>query len=323
MQIVEVAERFAKIVQGFGLGVQRLWARAGKKRELIAQIDHAGAKGMQRNRVVAAEAEAPAFAGLSVGASDCGADCLGSERAQLPSLTAAHDRVQPRSWRAAGEAAARALSRLSLTRDRGHERFGDLGRGFETLDANRHHVEVARPADLAARCSQRRDRHPSRLAYAIKKEPRDRTRFLQGFAHVVNPLRRLFAGAGKLRRGGTYGSNERRAAMLRPSVGTHQLGLLRLNHFSLLAQREFLHLAGRRLGDFGEHDIAWALIARQVRPAPLDKLLGGRAMPRFHLDEGAGRFAPFVVWTRDHGRELNTRMREQSVLDFDRGKVTT
>ena len=108
--------------------------------------------------------------------------------------------LEPRAWRAGGEAATGALSRFPLARDCGHQRFGDLGRRLETLDANRHHVEIARPADLAARRRQRRNRHPRRLADATEKEPRDRARFFQGLAHVMDPLRRLFAGAGKLRR---------------------------------------------------------------------------------------------------------------------------
>src|SRR5580704_8830878 len=70
MEIVEVAEGLAKIVQGFGLGVQRLGPRAGNKRELVAKINDAGTKGMQRNRVVAVEGEAPALARLPIGARD-------------------------------------------------------------------------------------------------------------------------------------------------------------------------------------------------------------------------------------------------------------
>src|SRR4029077_18682475 len=149
MEIVEVAESLAKIVQRFSLGVQGLRPRAGQQRELVAQIDDAGAKGVQRDWVVAVEGESSALASLPVGARDRGADLLGSKRAQVPFLDAPDDRVEPRPWRGGGEAAERALSRLSLTRDCGHERFGNLGRGFETLDTNRHHVEIARPADLA------------------------------------------------------------------------------------------------------------------------------------------------------------------------------
>src|SRR6202142_4468881 len=113
MEIVEVAKRLAKIVQGFGLGVQRLGPRAGKKRELVAQVNNAGAKRMQRNRVVAVEGEAPALARLPIGARDRGADLLGSDRAKVPSLDAPDNRVEPRSWRSGGEATASALSRLS------------------------------------------------------------------------------------------------------------------------------------------------------------------------------------------------------------------
>ena len=61
MEIVKVAKRLAKIIQRFGLRVQRFRPRAGEKRELVAQIDNAGAKRMQRDRVVAVEGEAPAL----------------------------------------------------------------------------------------------------------------------------------------------------------------------------------------------------------------------------------------------------------------------
>ena len=155
-----------------------------KERELVAQVDHAGATGVQRNRVVAAEGEAASLARLPVSARDRSDNVRRPDSAQIPSLDAPDDRVEPRPWRGGGEAAARALSRLSLTCNRRHERFGDLGRGFETLDANRHHVEVARTADLAARRRQGRDRHSTRFADTVQKEPRNRTRFLQGSAHV-------------------------------------------------------------------------------------------------------------------------------------------
>src|ERR1700722_17759358 len=86
-------------------------------------------------------------------------------------------------------------------------------------------------------------------------------------------------------------------------------------------QRTLLHLARRRLGNFGEDDVTRALIARQARPAPFDELFRRGAMIRLHLDESAGRFAPFVVGPRDHGHELDAWMIEQHVLDFDRGNV--
>ena len=155
---------------------------------------------MQRDRVVAVEGETAAPLRLPIGARDRGDNLLGSDRAQVPSVDAPDDRVEPRARRAGGEAATSALSGLPLARDRRHQRFGDLRRGLETLEAKRHHVEIARPADLAARRRQRRDRHPTRLADAVEKEPRDRARLLQRLAHVMDPLRRLFAGAGKLRR---------------------------------------------------------------------------------------------------------------------------
>src|ERR1700744_192831 len=81
MQIVEVAERFAKIVQRFGLRVQRVRPGAGDKRELVAQIDNASAKRMQRDRVVAAEGEASALTRLPIGARDRGDNVHGPNSA--------------------------------------------------------------------------------------------------------------------------------------------------------------------------------------------------------------------------------------------------
>jgi hypothetical protein len=199
---------------------------------------------MQRDRVVAVEGEAPASSRLAIGARDRGDDLFGSDSAQVPSLDASHDRVEPRPRRGGGEAAASALSRLSLASDCGHQRFGHLGRGLEALDANGHHIEVARSTDLTARGGQRRDRHPSRFADAVEKKPGNGARLFQRFADLMDPLWRLFAGAGKLRRRGADRSNKSGAAMLRPSVITHLSGFLRLDQFGALAQREFLHLAG-------------------------------------------------------------------------------
>ena len=71
-----VAERLAKLVQRFGLGVQRFRPGAGEKRELVAQIDDPGAECMQRRRIVALEGEAPAPPRLPVGARDAGDDCV-------------------------------------------------------------------------------------------------------------------------------------------------------------------------------------------------------------------------------------------------------
>ena len=93
VQIVEVAKVLTKIVQGFRLRLQRFRPRAGQQRELVAQIDDAGAKGMQRNRVFAVEGEAPALARLPVGARDSFDDVLRPDSAQVPSLDAPDDRA--------------------------------------------------------------------------------------------------------------------------------------------------------------------------------------------------------------------------------------
>src|SRR5208283_3356656 len=88
-----------------------------------------------------------------------------------------------------------------------------------------------------------------------------------------------------------------------------------------LAQGELLDLAGRRLGDLGENDRARALVMREALAAPGDEFLRSRRVARLHFDEGAGRLAPFLVRTRDHGGELDARMLEQGVLHIDRGDV--
>src|SRR6202044_2129379 len=77
--------------------------------------------------------------------------------------------------------------------------------------------------NLGAPGLQGRDPHESRLADAEKKKPGDCARFFQDLAHVMDPLRRLFAGTGKLRRRGADRSYERGAAVLRPGVGTHHI----------------------------------------------------------------------------------------------------
>ena len=93
MKVMVVAERLAKFVQGFGLGVQRFRPGAGEHRELVAQVDDAGAKSVQRRRVVAIESAAPARLRLPIGAGDRGYDLLSPKRAQVPALEALDDRV--------------------------------------------------------------------------------------------------------------------------------------------------------------------------------------------------------------------------------------
>src|SRR5271155_4085796 len=99
------------------------------------------------------------------------------------------------------------------------------------------------------------------------------------------------------------------------------LGRPRVDELRPLAQGEFLHFPGRGLGNFGENDVARTFVARQARPAPFDQLIGRRAMARLHLDEGAWRFAPFLVGPRHHCGELHAGMLEQGVLDLDRRNV--
>src|SRR5271166_3598171 len=98
-------------------------------------------------------------------------------------------------------------------------------------------------------------------------------------------------------------------------------GLWMAQRFRPFAQGEFLHLAGRSLRDLGEHDGARAFVAREPRPAPFDQFLGGRLVAGLHLDEGAGRLAPFLVRPSHHGGELHARMLVQRVLDLNRRNV--
>ena len=119
VQVVEVAERLAKIIQRLGLRVQGFRPGAGQERELVAQINDAGAKGMQRNRIVALEGERSAFARLPISAGDRGGNVLSADRAQVPPLDTPDDRVEPRPWRGGREAAASAPGRLPLARDLG------------------------------------------------------------------------------------------------------------------------------------------------------------------------------------------------------------
>ena len=62
---LKVAERLAKLVQSFGLRVQRFRPGAGEERELVAQIDDAGAKRVQRRRLVAVESDGARAAALA------------------------------------------------------------------------------------------------------------------------------------------------------------------------------------------------------------------------------------------------------------------
>ena len=177
---------------------------------------------MQRRRIVTLESTAPAPLRLPISARDGGDNFVPADCAQIPSLEALGDRVEPSARRSGGKAAAGAQRRLPLARNRRHHRPGDLGRRRETLEAKRHHVEIARAPDLAARRRQRRDRHPGRFADAMKKEPRDRARFLERLAHIVHSLRRFLAGTGKARRRGADRADERGVAILRPGVGAHR-----------------------------------------------------------------------------------------------------
>ena len=84
MEIVVIAERLAQLVQGFGLRVQRFRPRGGEKRELVAQVDDAGAKRVQRRGVGALEGAAPAPPRLPVGARRGGDDLVLADARSSP-----------------------------------------------------------------------------------------------------------------------------------------------------------------------------------------------------------------------------------------------
>ena len=85
VQIIEVAERLAKVVQSFRLRVQRFRPGAGQQRELVSQIDNAGAQCMQRRRILAFESDKTAPLRLAISAR-YRVDNLLSSRQRLSSI---------------------------------------------------------------------------------------------------------------------------------------------------------------------------------------------------------------------------------------------
>ena len=98
---------------------------------------------MKRRRILAFESNDAAPLRLPISACERVDNLLSSERAQVPSLEAPDDRVEPRAWRAGREAPTGALGRLSLARDRRHHGFGNLGGGLETLDPTRGQASIS------------------------------------------------------------------------------------------------------------------------------------------------------------------------------------
>src|SRR6185437_9521719 len=119
-----------------------------------------------------------------------------ADRAHVPSLDAPYDRGEPRARGSGAKPAIGAPRRLPLALNRRHQRPGDLGRGLETLDPMRHHVEIARAASVTADRGQRRDRHPRWFAEAAEKEPPDRAGFLERLAQIMDLFRRGLARTG-------------------------------------------------------------------------------------------------------------------------------
>jgi hypothetical protein len=84
-----------------------------------------------------------------------------------------------------------------------------------------------------------------------------------------------------------------------------------------VAQLEFLDLAGRGLRELCEHDVARALVAREVLAAPGNELVLARGLPGLELDEGAGGLAPFLVGLGHDRGGLHRRVLVERVLDLD------
>jgi hypothetical protein len=82
-------------------------------------------------------------------------------------------------------------------------------------------------------------------------------------------------------------------------------------------QLEFLDLAGRGLRELREHDVARALVAREVLAAPGNELVLARGLPGLELDEGAGGLAAFLVGLGHDRGGLHRRVLVERVLDLD------
>ncbi len=59
----------------------------------------------------------------------------------------------------------------------------------------------------------------------------------------------------------------------------------------------------------------------QMLAGPVDQLLRARLLAILQLDEGARRFAPFVVRGGDHCGGAHLGMAKQRVFDLDRGNI--
>src|SRR3954463_8039003 len=95
----------------------------------------------------------------------------------------------------------------------------------------------------------------------------------------------------------------------------------RLRRVHLIAQHEFLDLAGRGFRYRPEHNRLRRLEARHMLSAECDDVGFRRACVLLQLDERAGHLAPFGIRLGDHGCEQHCRMLVEHVLDFDRGDV--
>src|SRR3546814_1559616 len=82
-----------------------------------------------------------------------------------------------------------------------------------------------------------------------------------------------------------------------------------LQRLRLIAQDEFLDLAGRGLGQRAEGDALRAFVAGHVVAAEVDDFLLGDRRAILHRHEGAGDLAPMVVRSEEHTSELQSLMR--------------
>ena len=109
---------------------------------------------------------------------------------------------------------------------------------------------------------------------------------------------------------------------LRGRVGVGGSRAQTLPRARLVAQHEFLDLAGRGLGQRAEHHRPRRLVMRHVLAAEGDDRRRPSAVaPGFKRDEGAGALAPCRVGPRDHRRLHHRRMAVEHLLDLERRDV--
>src|SRR5258708_7985618 len=90
---------------------------------------------------------------------------------------------------------------------------------------------------------------------------------------------------------------------------------------SLVAQYEFLDLAGRGLGQGAEDDRLRRLEMGEIGAAPSDHLVLAQRRTGFRGDERAGTLAPFGIGPRHHCGLHDRRMAVEHLLDLERRDI--